>query len=76
MNPNKNYKFIKGDICSPDLVSFILKEYEIDTIMHFTQSHVDNSFGNSLTFTQDNVIGTHNLLECSKVWIKILLIDI
>ena len=69
VNEHENYKFIKGDICSPDLVSFILKEYEIDTIMHFAaQSHVDNSFGNSLTFTQDNVIGTHNLLECSKVY--------
>lgn len=67
--PHKNYKFIKGDICSYDLISHILQEYSIDTIMHFAaQSHVDNSFGKSLDFTRDNVIGTHNLLECSRIY--------
>lgn len=70
--PHKNYKFIKGDICSPDLIKFILEEYNIDTIMHFAaQSHVDNSFGKSLDFTRDNVFGTHNLLECSRLYGKI-----
>eukprot|EP00659_Diplonema_papillatum_P017113 gene17113-26258_t len=65
----KNYKFIKGDICSPDLVLHLLQEYEIDTIVNFAaQSHVDNSFGNSMSFTRNNVLGTHNLLECSKVY--------
>lgn len=69
IKPHINYKFIKGDICSNDLVSFILKEYQIDTIMHFAaQSHVDNSFGKSLDFTRDNVLGTHNLLECSRLY--------
>ena len=53
------YKFIKGDIQSADLIRFLLNEYKIDTIMHFAaQSHVDNSFGNSIQFTYDNVIGT------------------
>ena len=33
---------------------------EIDTVMHFAaQTHVDLSFGNSVTFTDDNVLGTH-----------------
>lgn len=72
VKPHKNYKFIKGDICSPDLIKFILQEYNIDTIMHFAaQSHVDNSFGKSLDFTRDNVFGTHNLLECSRLYGKI-----
>jgi dTDP-glucose 4,6-dehydratase len=36
--------------------------------MHFAaQSHVDSSFGNSFSFTENNVIGTHVLLECAKV---------
>ncbi len=30
------------------------------------QSHVDNSFGNSLAFTRDNVVETHTLLECCR----------
>ena len=72
VKPHKNYKFIKGDICSSDLIKFILEEYNIDTIMHFAaQSHVDNSFGKSLDFTRDNVFGTHNLLECSRLYGKI-----
>ena len=62
-----NFKFVKGDINSPDLVSYVLKEQEIDTIMHFAaQTHVDNSFGNSFAFTETNIRGTHVLLESAK----------
>ena len=62
-----NFKFVQGDICSPDIVRFVLNEYKVDTIMHFAaQSHVDNSFGNSFQFTQSNVMGTHVLLEAAK----------
>jgi len=62
-----NFKFVKGDICSSDLVTYVFKENKIDTVMHFAaQTHVDNSFGNSFAFTQANIMGTHVLLECSK----------
>jgi dTDP-glucose 4,6-dehydratase len=64
-----NYKFVKGDIQSVDLVSHILKTEQIDTILHFAaQTHVDNSFGNSLKFTETNVLGTHILLEAARVF--------
>jgi UDP-glucose 4,6-dehydratase len=64
---NPNFKFIKGDICSSDLVSFIMRSEKIDTVMNFAaQTHVDNSFGNSITFTQNNIIGTHVLLEAAR----------
>jgi len=37
-------------------------------VLHFAaQSHVDRSFGNSLTFTKNNVLGTHNLLEAARL---------
>jgi UDP-glucose 4,6-dehydratase len=63
-----NYKFVKGNICSSDLVNFVLETEKIDTIMHFAaQTHVDNSFGNSFQFTQNNIMGTHVLLESAKV---------
>ena len=63
-----NYKFVKGNICSSELVSYVLKEEKIDTIMHFAaQTHVDNSFGNSFQFTENNIMGTHVLLESAKV---------
>ncbi len=62
-----NFKFIKGDIAVPDIVNYAFLENKIDTIMHFAaQTHVDNSFGNSLAFTQSNIMGTHVLLECAK----------
>jgi UDP-glucose 4,6-dehydratase len=62
-----NFKFIKGDIATADLVAYALLEEKIDTIMHFAaQTHVDNSFGNSFAFTQSNIYGTHVLLECAK----------
>jgi len=62
-----NFKFVKGDICSPDLVSYVFKEEGIDTVMHFAaQTHVDNSFGNSFAFTHSNIYGTHVLLETAK----------
>lgn len=50
-----NFKFIKGDIQSADLIIHVLESEEIDTVMHFAaQTHVDNSFGNSLAFTMNN----------------------
>lgn len=62
-----NFKFVKGDITSPDLVSYVLKSEKIDTVMHFAaQTHVDNSFGNSFAFTHSNIYGTHVLLESAK----------
>jgi UDP-glucose 4,6-dehydratase len=65
-NSNR-YKFIKGNLCSKDLVDFILKEYSITHIIHFAaQSHVQTSFDDSMQYTQDNILGTHTLLECCK----------
>jgi len=62
-----NFKFVKGDICSPDLVNHVFESEEIDTVMHFAaQTHVDNSFGNSFAFTNANIYGTHVLLESAK----------
>ena len=40
----RNYKFVKGNICSSDLINYLLEEEEIDTIMHFAaQTHVGKS---------------------------------
>jgi len=67
VSSNARYRFIQGNITSKDLISHILTEYAIDTIVHFAaQSHVDNSFDNSLQYTIDNVLGTHTLLQAAK----------
>ena len=69
---SKNYIFIKADINNKELVNYVLNNNNIDTIIHFAaQSHVDDSFENSLQYTIDNVQGTHNLLECSRIYGKL-----
>ena len=36
----------------------MLRDEKVDTVMHFAaQTHVDNSFGNSLAFTLNNTYG-------------------
>ena len=62
------YHLIKGNLCSIDLLNHILENYNIDTVIHFAaQSHVQNSFEDSLKYTYDNILGTHTLLEsCRK----------
>ena len=67
-----NYVFIKGNICDYHFIEKILKEYEITHIIHFAaQSHVQNSFDDSIQFTYDNILGTHTLLESCKKYGKI-----
>jgi UDP-glucose 4,6-dehydratase len=62
------YHLVKGNLCSSDLLNHILYNYKIDTVIHFAaQSHVQNSFEDSLKYTYDNILGTHTLLEsCRK----------
>ncbi len=61
---SSRFKFIRGNLCSFDLVKHILVEHKITHVIHFAaQSHVDNSFHQSFQYTQDNVVGTHTLLE-------------
>ena len=68
-----NYKFIQGNISEHCLVQFILEEYKIDTIIHLAaNTHVDNSFGNSLEVTRNNIVGTHTLLECCRIYGQII----
>ncbi len=59
-----NYEFVKGDICDGKLVLSLLKEYKIDTIVHFAaESHVDRSILEPAPFVKTNVEGTVILLE-------------
>lgn len=64
---SNRYVLIKENLCKAKLED-ILNEYEIDTAIHFAaQSHVQNSFEDSIQYTYDNVLGTHCLLEsCRK----------
>ncbi len=69
---SERYKLIKGNLCSFDLLNHILSIYQIDTIIHFAaQSHVQDSFTDSFKYTNDNILGTHTLLESSRLYGKI-----
>lgn len=65
----QNIEIIIGDIGNSELVAYILRRFEIDTIVHLaSQTHVDNSFFNSIAFTKTNVLGTHILLETVRIY--------
>ena len=62
------YTFIHGNLKSLDLLTHVFKTTAITHIVHFAaQSHVQTSFTDALTYTQDNIIGTHNLLETARL---------
>jgi len=68
---NFNYKFIKCNLKDFDFLNFVLEKYSITHIVHFAaQSHVQNSFDDSLIYTMDNVLGTHTLLESCRLYQK------
>ena len=70
MSPN--YTFVKCDLCNYKSVLDILETHSITHVIHFAaQSHVQNSFEDSIKYTHDNVLGTHTLLECSRKYGKI-----
>ena len=62
---NKNYKFVKGDICDSSVVNDLVKG--MDLIVHFAaESHVDRSIQDSSDFIKTNVEGTRVLLDAAK----------
>ena len=69
------YKFYKTDLAASQAVTEIrgiLNTHSVTHVVHFAaQSHVQNSFGESLQYTRDNVMGTHNLLEAARLYGKI-----
>ncbi len=62
---DSNYKFIKGDICDPEVVNDLVRD--CDLIVHFAaETHVDRSVMGSRDFIRTNVEGTMVLLEAAK----------
>jgi dTDP-glucose 4,6-dehydratase len=58
---------VEGDICDTALVTRLLEERRIDTIVHFAaESHVDRSITGPDAFVTTNVGGTHSLLKAAK----------
>jgi len=67
-----SYILVEGNLCDENLIKQTLSHHEITHVIHFAaQSHVQNSFEDSLIFTKDNVLGTHILLECVRKYNKV-----
>lgn len=66
-----NFRFVQGDILGQALVTTLLREETIDTIVHFAaESHVDRSIYGPDAFLKTNIDGTHSLLKAAKtVWL-------
>ena len=62
---NKNVKFVKNDLLNFKILEKNLVNTDL-AINVAAESHVDNSFGNSLIFTKTNTLGTHCFLEACR----------
>ena len=66
---NPNFRFVKGNICNNELVELLLREEQIDTLVHFAaESHVDRSITGPDAFIETNIVGTFRLLEAVRAY--------
>ncbi len=65
-------RFVHGDIRDTALIERLLREQQLDTIVHFAaESHVDRSIIGPDAFIETNVVGTHSLLKAARrVWLE------
>jgi len=65
------YRFVHGNICDTSLLERLLREENLDTIVHFAaESHVDRSIEGPDAFIETNIVGTHSLLKAARrVWL-------
>ena len=68
LSDSGRYIFVEGDICDQPLVDNLLREYQIDTVVHFAaESHVDRSILGPEQFVKTNVVGTFTVLEAVRL---------
>jgi len=66
---NPRHVFVQGDIGDRALVSRLLRDYEVDAVVNFAaESHVDRSIDGPAAFIETNVVGTFNLLDCTRAY--------
>jgi dTDP-glucose 4,6-dehydratase len=68
----ERHTFVQGNICDQDLLDKLLRQHQIDTIVHFAaETHVDRSILGPGQFVETNIIGTFTLLEAArKYWLN------
>jgi dTDP-glucose 4,6-dehydratase len=70
-DPNRHI-FTRGDICDRPLVDSLLRQHQIDTIVHFAaETHVDRSIVYPEPFIRTNIHGTFTLLDAARTfWLE------
>lgn len=64
-----NYTFVKADICDFDYILSLMKQYNVDGIIHLAaESHVDRSIKDPFAFACTNVMGTLSLLQAARLY--------
>jgi dTDP-glucose 4,6-dehydratase len=67
VSSNPRYLFVRGDVADGNLVAMLLREHDIDAVMHLAaESHVDRSIDGPAAFIETNVVGTYVLLETAR----------
>jgi len=64
-------ELVVGDIRDTDLVETLLRERDVQTLVHFAaESHVDRSITGPDAFIDTNILGTNSLLKAArKIWL-------
>ncbi len=61
-----NHRFVQGDIADVPLILSLLREEQVDGIMHLAaESHVDRSIDGPGAFVETNVVGTFRILSAA-----------
>lgn len=61
-----NYRFVQADIADEPLIRGLLREHDIDVVMHLAaESHVDRSIDGPADFIDTNIVGTFRLLNAA-----------
>lgn len=64
---NKQFRFIKADICDKEEMRKIFEEVSPNIVINFAaESHVDRSIENPNVFLETNIMGTATLLNLSR----------
>ncbi len=60
--------FVQGDIAEKDFVDALFAKEKFDLVINFAaETHVDRSITGPSIFVLTNIVGTHNLLEASRL---------
>ena len=68
LDADARHVFVQGDIQNAELVRYLYREHDINTVMHLAaESHVDRSIDSPEEFIMTNFVGTFQLLDTARI---------